>query len=148
MINPRRRILFGLFYRAPNSDANYYNNIEDLVSLAVDTGIKDIVITGDFNLNYLNTASRRKIDSLCMQYSLNQSISQSTHFTEHSSSLIDIILVSNKDNLILSGVADPFLNQDIRFHCPVYGVLKFSKPKSKAFVRHIWSYENGNYELH
>ena len=83
-----------------------------------------------------------------MQFSLNQSISQPTHFTEHSSSLIDIILVSNKENLILSGVADPFLNQDVRFHCPVYGVLKFSKPKSKAFVRHIWSYENSNYELH
>ena len=82
-----------------------------------------------------------------MQFSLNQSISQSTHFTEHSSGLIDIILVSNKENLILSGVADPFLNQDVRFHCPVYGVLKLSKPKSKAFVRNIWSYENGNYEL-
>ena len=94
VINPRRRILFGLFYRAPNSDANYYNNIEDSVSLSVDTGIKDIVITGDFNLNYLNNTSRRKIDSLCMQFSLHQSISQPTHFTEHSSSLIDIILVS------------------------------------------------------
>ena len=147
VINPRRRILFELFYRAPYSDANYYNNIEDSVSLAVDTGIKDIVITGDFNLNYLNNTSTRKIDSLCMQFSLYQSISQPTHFTEHSSSLIDIILVSNKENLILSGVADPFLNQDVRFHCPIYGVLKFSKPKSKAFVRHIWSYENGNYEL-
>ena len=66
-----------------------------------------------------------------MQISLNQSISQPTHFTEHSSSLIDIILVSNKENLILFGVADPFLNQDVRFHCPVYGVPKFSKPKSK-----------------
>ena len=86
-------------------------------------------------------------DSLCMQFSLYQSISQPTHFTEHSSSLIDIILVSNKENLILSGVADPFLNQDVRFHCPVYGVLKFSKPKSKAFVSHICSFENGNYEL-
>ena len=147
VINPRRRILFELFYRAPNSDTNYYNNIEDSVSLAADTGIKDIVITGDFYLNYLNNTSKRKIDLLCMHFSLYQSISQPTHFTEHYSSLIDIILVSNKENLILSGVADPFLNQDVRFHCPVYGVLKFSKPKSKAFVRHIWSYENGNYEL-
>ena len=72
-----------------------------------------------------------------MQFSLNQSICQPIHFTEHSSSMIDIIHVSNKENLILSGVADPFLNQDVRFHCPVYGVLKFSKPKSKAFVRHL-----------
>ena len=139
VINSRRRILFGLFYRAPNSDANYYNKIEDSVSLAVDTGIKDIVVTGDVNLYYLNNASRRKIDSLCIKFSHNRSISHPTYFTEHSSCLIDIILVNNKENLILSGVADPFLNQYVRFLCPVYGVLKFSKPKSKAFVRHIWS---------
>ena len=132
VINPRRRILFGRFHRELNSDTNYYTNIEYSVSLAVDTGIKDMVITGDFNLN--NTL-RQKIDSLCTY----QSISQPTHFTEHSSSLIGIILVSNKGNLILSGVADPFLNRDLRFHCPVYGVLKFSKPKFKAFVRQIRS---------
>ena len=42
-----------------------------------------------------------------------QSIEQPTHYTVTSSSLIDILLVYNKDHLILSGVGDPFLNQDI-----------------------------------
>ena len=73
----------------------------------------------------------RKIESLCTQFSLHQTINQHTHFTEHSSSLIDILLVINKDHLILSGVGDPFLNQEIRYHCPIYSIFKFSKPKSK-----------------
>ena len=49
--------------------------------------------------------------------------------------------------MILSGVGEPFLNQEVRYHCPVYGILKFSKPKQKTFTRHIWSYDNGNYNL-
>ena len=141
--NNNKRILFGLFYRAPNSDANYLSSIEDSIALAVDTGIADIIITGDFNFNYLDLQSRRKIDSLCTQFSLFQTINQPTHFTEYSSSLIDIILVSNN----LSGVGDPFLNQQMRYHCPIFGILKFSKPKSKSFSRHIWDYNNGDYNL-
>ena len=109
VINSRRQISLSLFYKEHNSEANYYNTIEDYVVLAVDTGIKDIII----NLNCLNNTFRQKIDSLSMQFSLNRSISQPIHFTEHSSRLKDIILVSNKENPILSGVADPFRNQDI-----------------------------------
>ena len=48
---------------------------------------------------------------------------------------------------MLSGVGDPFLHQELRNHCPVFGILKFSKPKVKAFKRHIWNYNNGDYDL-
>ena len=118
------RILYGLFYRPSNADSQYFSNIEDSIALAIDTAISDIVITGDFNFNFLNTQAKRKIDTLCTQFSLHQSFNQPTHYTEHSSSLIDIVLVNNKDSLIFSGVGDPFLNQELRYHCPVFGVLK------------------------
>ena len=113
--------------------------IEDSIALAVDTNIKDITITGDFNFNIMNQQSSRKNHLLCTQYGLLQSIEQPTHYTEASSFLIDILVVDNKDHLILSGVlsGDPFLNQDIRFHCPIYGIFKFTKPKCKSFKRHI-----------
>ena len=45
------------------------------------------------------------------QFSLHQTITDPTHFTENSSSLIDIILTSDKNNLIYSGIADPFFNK-------------------------------------
>lgn len=73
-------------------------------------------------------------------------IKDSTHFTETSSSLIDIMLVSNPANILFSGVGDPFLNLDIRYHCPVFGVFKFSKSHSTVFKRQIWKYQEGNYE--
>ena len=56
-------------------------------------------------------------------------------------------MVSNSNSLHLTGVGDPFLSQDIRFHCPVFGILNFSKPKAKSFERHIWLYNQGNYDL-
>ena len=69
------------------------------------------------------------------------------HFTETSSSLIDLLLVNNKEHLILSGVGDPFLHQDIRYHCPVFGFFNFRKPKCLSFKRRIWKYDDGNYEM-
>ena len=56
-------------------------------------------------------------------------------------------MVSNRNSIISCGVGDPFLHQNIRFHCPVYGILNFSKPKSVSVVRHIWSYDRGDYDL-
>ena len=115
--------------------------------MAIDTGILDVVITGDFNYNMLNDNSKRKISSMCQQFSLQQCINQPTHFTENSCSLIDLILTSNVDSVISCGVADLFLSQDVRYHCPIFGILNFSKPKSKSFTRHIWSYDLGDYDL-
>ena len=133
VIHNHKSILFGLFYRPTNADGQNFSNIEDSISLAIDTGISNLIVICDFNLNFLNAQTRRKFDMLCTQFSLHQPIYQSTHYTEHSSSLIDIILVSNKDNLMFSGVGDPFLNQGMRYHCPVFGILKYVKPKAKAF---------------
>ena len=142
-----KRILLGLIYRPPSSDSIYYSRIEDSIHFAVDTGINDIIITDDFNFNMLNIQPSRKISSLCEEFSLTQMITESTHYTETSTSLIDIILFSNHAHVISSGVGDPFLHQDIRYHCPVFGILNFSKPKRKSFTRRIWRYDQGNYNL-
>ena len=41
-----RIVLYGVFYRPPNADSVYISLIEDSISLAVDTGIPDIIIMG------------------------------------------------------------------------------------------------------
>lgn len=113
----------------------------------MDTGLSDIIITGDFNFDLLNERASRKIESVFTQYTFFQAISQPTNFTEHSATLIDILLVNNENHLILSGVGDPFLDQEIRYQCPIYGIFKFSKNKIHSFARRIWRYDQGNYEL-
>ena len=102
-------MLFGVFYRPPNSDSTYFSSFEDSFHLATYTFINDIIITGDFNFNSLNAQHSRKIEALCRQISIYQIITEPTHFTENSSSLLDIILVNNKIHVTTSGVGDPFL---------------------------------------
>ena len=55
-----KRLLLVLFYRPPNSDQIYHSAVEDSIHMAVDTGIRDIVIAGDFNYNMLNDTRKRK----------------------------------------------------------------------------------------
>ena len=77
----KKSLLFGLFYRPPISSADVYSNIEESISLAVDTGTSDIIITGNFNFNVLNSQTKKKIDSLCTQFSLQQLLTDPSHFT-------------------------------------------------------------------
>ena len=141
------RILVGVFYRPPNSNYEYWSKIDDSIHLAMDSRANDIIVLGDFNFNMLNHQSSSKISSLCQQLGLFQLIKEPTHFTENTSSLIDIMLVNNTNSLIQSGVSDPFLNQQVRYHCPIYGIFKYTKPKITSYKRIIWNYDKGDYDL-
>ena len=107
-----KKILVGTFYRPPNSTPLILADIDNLIGLAIDTGIQDVLILGDFNLHFLNIQSKSKINNMCRQFDLTQLIAES------SSTIIDLILVSNLGAVELSGVGEPFLMQDIRNHCP------------------------------
>ena len=138
-------ILFGVFYRPPNSNASVLSCIQDSIALAVDTQIKDIVITGDFNLDWFKPAARSKIDNICMQFGLSQLISDPTHITESSQSTIDLFFVSSPNLVSICGVGEPFLEQNIRYHCPVYCCIKYPKPQHTSFKRKVWKYSQGNF---
>lgn len=141
-----KHLLFGVFYRPPSSDTIYNNLIEDSIGLATDTNISDIIITDDFNFNALHPVSLRKIESLAQQFNLVQLINEPTHFTEHSESITDLIFVSNKHNILKFGVGEHFLDQDQRYHVPVYVFIKFYKSNQDCFERLIWQYDQGNYD--
>ena len=141
-----RKLLIGTFYRPPNSPLATFQAIEDSIGLAADTNVHDLIITGDFNINMADIRSSRKINDLCQENSLNQIITDYTHFTETSQSILDLILTNNKNDILLSGVGEPFLEQDIRYHCPVFCVLNFNKQKTHVFKRNIWLFDQGDYQ--
>ena len=141
----RKKMLIGTFYRPPTSPASTLTSIETSIGLACDTNISDILIVGDFNLDVLKRASGNKINSICYQFNLYNLIEEPTHFFADSSSCIDLILTSNKNSILLSGVGDPFLEQNIKYHCPVFCIFEFCKNVPKTFTRHIWLYDKGNF---
>jgi hypothetical protein len=146
IVSKTKRFLYGTYYRPPNTSTLQHSLIEDSINLAVDSGIPNIIITGDFNINMLNSTASRKLISLSQQLSLTQLISEPTHFTESSNSLIDIILTSNPLFIYTVGVGEPCLDQPVRYHCPVFGLINFNKPNTHTYTRHIWLFDKGNYQ--
>ena len=117
----------GGFYIPPNSSPDYFDLIKESVDRAYNTNLADIIITGDFNID-MSQNNNNKMTDLLLEYNLNQLITEPTHFTE-TSSLIDLILVRNNNNNVLnSGVADPFMADYTRYHRPVIILLKFTRP--------------------
>ena len=142
-----KSILLGVFYRPPNSNSKTLKDIENSIGLASDSGLEHIIVTGDFNCNMLSELQKRKIDPICTQNNLTNIINEPTHFTENSSTLLDLFLVSKPDSVMASGVGESFLDQNIRYHCPIYSLFNFTKHKPKSFVRQIWKYNEADYNL-
>jgi hypothetical protein len=109
-----------------------------------DTTIVDVIITDDFNDNQLDY-SRTIISFFLTKCSLLQMIDEPTHFTEHSSSLIDLILTNNVNRLIYTGIG-PALTDQIRYHCSVICFIYYPKTLTKPFKRKTWLYEHSDYE--
>ena len=114
------------------------------IDRAYNTNIHDIIITGDFNYSMLLN-NKNKISDLLLQFNLTQLITDATHFTETSASLIDLIMVRNRNNILTSGVADPLFPDLIRYHCPVFVFLKFIRPQIKTYKRKIWNYQRADF---
>ena len=140
-----KKVLIGTFYRSPNASSIVLSDIENSIGLASDTCIAEIVVMGDFNLEMLNQHTQTKIKDICQTFNLTQIIIEPTHYTETSSSIIDLILVRNVRSVEMSGVSKPFLLQDVRYHCPTYTILDFIKPVFKSFLREIWLYNQGDF---
>ena len=90
-----KKILIGGFYRLPHSNTDYFNKINESNDRAYDTNMVDILITEDFNFNMFSNENY-KMKELIQQYNLNQLIRETTHFTEHSSSL----MLRNTTNIV------------------------------------------------
>lgn len=123
----------------PNSGNCYFNVIDESIDRAFNTNTADIIVLGDFNYD-MSKNSRNKMSTLIQEYNLKQVINESTHFTENSSSLIDLILVRNTSNVLSSAVLDCFLPEQVRYHCPIAISLKFLRPAVKSYKRRIWIY--------
>ena len=140
-----RKILICGIYRPPNSHFSYWNLVNESIDRAKNTNIRDILILGDLNNDYLLNYKSKHLRNTMMNFNLTQLITEPTYFTESSSSLIDVLLISNSNNVLASEVCDPFIPNVIRHHCPIAVLLKFLKPKQKHFRRNIWKYDQGDY---
>ena len=146
-ISKNHPVLIGTFNRSPDSLNYTFDLIEHSIDLAVDTGINAIVVLGDFNEDQLKPQNN-KMSNIFVKYNMIQFINEPTHFTENSSSCIDLISSTDPNVIDLIHVGQPFLNVNVRYHCPIYGIFKVPKKLHTCFKRQIWLYDRGNYNLY
>ncbi|CAB4005080.1 Hypothetical predicted protein [Paramuricea clavata] len=93
-----KSFLLCVCYRPPDSPVSCFtNNFMDNYIKALTFG-KDIIIAGDLNCDLLKTAQEAKVlNDFCHCLNLTQLIDKSTRVTSRSSTLIDVMMTSNKD---------------------------------------------------
>ena len=78
------------------------------------------------------------------EFHLSELFTDLTHFTEHTASTIDLVLVHNTANQCT--VLDHFIPDQIRYHCPMVVYIKFTRPSTISFNRKIWNYMLADYD--
>ena len=132
--------LFGAFYRPPNSKNDINNSIFDSFSLAATSNIQNILIFGDFNIDFL-TKTSSFIHNAIQIFDLKLLINNATRYDPKGSrTLIDLILSNCPQYVSASGCLDNLCSD----HCPVYCRLSFKHGRFSSFKRSIWNYQKAN----
>ncbi|CAC5397547.1 unnamed protein product [Mytilus coruscus] len=87
-----------------------WDKVETSLDMALNDNKDSIIVSGDFNENQLNI-SNSTIKALLNQFSLTQMIDEPTHLTENSTSLTDLIMTSNVNEISYCCVGPPLTDQ-------------------------------------
>ena len=150
----KKRILIGCGYRAPGATADEVKSFIENYQLVLNNIYQDrpesFVILGDFNdkcisWEALHTGSElgQKFFDLVTGNNLFQLIKESTHITETSSSLLDLIITDSPGYIMDAGTWAPLGDP---YHCSIYCKFQIQYPKDKKYTRHIWYYDQCNYD--
>lgn len=94
----RTKFLLGLFYRPPNSAAEFWDYFEDVLDKASEQNL-DLLILGDFNYDILKHNKNGRLERIMLKFNLQHVINDATRITEHSETCIDLIM-SNHISLV------------------------------------------------
>ena len=112
------------------------------------TCFTNFILLGDFNIDFCNTSHHLfcKLSNLMHVFSLTQVVKDPTHYSQSGhSSIIDLALVSNLQNVSECTVMPPLANSD---HNSVFLQVKMkgSKEKAKATHRRYWRYDLADFD--
>ena len=128
----QKNILLFNVYRPPNgSVSNCLDRVESIIDNEEDLHFKELVLLGDFNLNFSTKSSpdTKKLVQWQNRRGLNQLIKTYTRSSKRSATIIDLIF-TNMENCKYSGV----LNLHISDHQPVYFIKKKVRESRRKVV--------------
>ena len=127
--------LVSCLYRPPNAPPIYYNAIIDSLQLACNED-KPFMVLGDLNINYQLDENLHSNHIYMMEqlFSLTQLITDPTRVTNHSSTLIDVILTTCPSKHLTSGVYESNLSDHYMVYTEV-NILPEKRPHKEVRFR-------------
>lgn len=124
----------GSVYRPPGSGyAQFLSVLEDTLSLVLPL-CDEVVLLGDFNIDMYkrHEPATSSLNSVFQTYGLTQMITDATRISQNSSTLIDLIVISDDPEVCTAGVADAgqcfdHLLVTLNLHLPVAAEYPFLK---------------------
>lgn len=140
-----KNLCLGSLYRPPNTNLN--SCIHDLENTLIEfiPNYDYVVFAGDLNVDFCNIPNTgySYLSNFFNKYGLHQLVTDPTHVTDSSKTLIDLIISSNKSICTITDVATV---DHISDHCLVYTLLSFPKIRSLIFYRSYRNFKKFNSE--
>ena len=141
-----RQCCIGVLYRPPDSNHLVLDNVNHVLCTMDHTLFSNFVLLGDFNIDYNNTSHpfHHHLLGFMSTLCLTQVVSEPTCLSSHSSTLIDLVLLSQPPILISCHTIPPLANSD---HHGIHLKLKTRKQNSNihATRREVWRYTHADF---
>ena len=137
------KVAIGVIYKPPKIPYGVFATIQESLAF-VSTQYNHLIISGDFNTNYLNPecyATSFFQTNVTEPFGLTQVVQKATRVTNTSSTLIDLLLVSNSENVKVCDVVDIPGISDHHFVYMAYAIKK-PKYKPRTVTRRVFKHFN------
>ena len=136
-----KSFIIGILYRPPDSSKHLNKNFNNTFCnrlASINSENKEIIVLGDINCDYLKAKDHHELkDSLTLN-GFKQLIKKATRITEHSRTLIDVILTTQVSNISKSDV----IPSDLSDHDMIACVRKLNNIKNLPKTVKCRNYKN------
>jgi hypothetical protein len=143
----KSKVLIAVCYRQPRGDytAHFWEGLENALRLAKNQGIKDIILTGDFNADRSsNETEGRNLEEFLVRHNLYQHMDKPTRTDPVSGkkTILDLIITNHRSTVLNTESNDPLHLND---HNTISALLQFKLPKQRAYTRRMWDYAKADF---
>jgi hypothetical protein len=124
-----QKLLVGTCYRqqGAKNPGEFWDALQESYTKAIQTGIKNIILTGDFNSDKgTNLPAYKLMDFFIKTNKLHQHVTKPTRVVEKTKSILDLLLTSDKYLIYNTDVISSVHDND---HGTVTAILNFRIPK-------------------
>ena len=115
-----------LFYRPPNANPHCLQELEGTLDHLSPSKLKTLMLVGDFNINLHQPSQlQHQLECITSKYGLTQMVQDPTRITEHNSSLIDHLYVSDSSLITSCHTHSPIGSSD---HLSILAHLSLHTP--------------------